>query len=220
MQVEHEYGRCGAWTYLDCSGRPPRQDLRPLRNQQWNRTLRPIGGAGDDATALQRCASRVLDCRQLFRHRGAKAVERLRTSSPDCNWFMPQSMPVGSTRWRSTSRSCNARSSPRTTSKIWMMWPNVSWIFSATGKQLRSPSNGSSRAMISATLAKLEQPGTSLGALAITKYVGVFMGNGRLSKRRGYRMSSRRDPGMVVRRLGTVVQSEPKPLMMREALSS
>ena len=24
----------------------------------------------------------------------------------NCNWFTPQSMPVGSTRWRSTSRSC------------------------------------------------------------------------------------------------------------------
>ena len=32
MRVEHEYFRCGAWTYIAALGRPPRQGLRPLRS--------------------------------------------------------------------------------------------------------------------------------------------------------------------------------------------
>src|SRR5262249_34378046 len=35
------------------TGCAPRQNLRTLRIEEWHRTLRPIGGTGDDQTALQ-----------------------------------------------------------------------------------------------------------------------------------------------------------------------
>ena len=39
MHVEHEYFRCGAWTYIAALDGPPSQSLWPLRNEEWYRTI-------------------------------------------------------------------------------------------------------------------------------------------------------------------------------------
>lgn len=48
MHVEHEYFRCGAWTYIAALDVHHAKNLRPLRIEEWHRTLGPTGGTGDD----------------------------------------------------------------------------------------------------------------------------------------------------------------------------
>jgi len=39
MRVEHEYFGCGAWAYMGCPGRAPRQNLRSLPDEKRDRAL-------------------------------------------------------------------------------------------------------------------------------------------------------------------------------------
>ena len=101
-------------------GRPSRQGLRPLRGQDRHRPVRASRRAGHEPGALPLGAPRLLDHRQRLRPsrpEGRRAAarpvaERHRSSTR-------RSMPVGSTRSRSTSRSSSARSSRPTTSPLW-----------------------------------------------------------------------------------------------------
>ena len=90
-------------------GRAPGPAVRPLRAHHRHRPFRPPGRPGDDHRALRLGPAGVLGRRQRLHHRGQASVDRLQGAWPNARWSTCRSMPPGSTRSRSTSRSCSAR---------------------------------------------------------------------------------------------------------------
>lgn len=66
MRIEHEYERQGAWAYLAAWGRAPGEDLRPLREEDRHRPVRPPHERRHDPRALSLGAPGLLDHGQWF----------------------------------------------------------------------------------------------------------------------------------------------------------
>src|SRR6266851_4630985 len=120
MRVEHEYFREGAWTYLAA------WDVH--RGKVFGRCEVKNGIAPVDRLvgevmrqAPYKTAQRVFwimdNCSA---HRGQKAADHFRSKWPNAILVHTRSMPVGSTRARSTSRSFREKSFPTTS----VLWPN------------------------------------------------------------------------------------------------
>jgi hypothetical protein len=115
MRVEHEYDRLGAWSYLAA------WDVR--RARVYGRCER-----GSSIAAFDRLVAQVMT-RRPYRHaprvfwtmdngsvhRGAHCIARLQRRWPNLIPVHTWCMRAGSTRSRSTSPSCSARPSRRTT---------------------------------------------------------------------------------------------------------
>jgi hypothetical protein len=109
LRVEHEYERCGAWVYLAAL------DVHHARI--FGRCETKNGIAPFDRLVEQVMTRPPYDeARRVFwivdhgsAHRGARAVQRLQTRYPRLQLVHAPSTPVGSTRSKSISPSCNAR---------------------------------------------------------------------------------------------------------------
>jgi hypothetical protein len=148
MRVEHEYFREGAWTYLAAwdvhrakvFGRceikngigPVDRLVGEVMNQAPYRTARRVFWIMDNCSA----------------HRGQKAADRFRSKWPNAILVHTRSMPVGSTRSRSTCRSFREKYSPPTTSVPWPNSKSVCWLSRPTTNAVPRPSDGPSPAKI------------------------------------------------------------------------
>jgi hypothetical protein len=134
MRVEHEYDRLGAWSYL-AWGRAACAGVWTLRARQQHCRLRSLDSTGHDSPALSLRTARVLD------HGQTAALTEVHAVSSACRGVGPTSSPyilrcmrAGSTKSRSTSPSCSARPSRRTT-----------FAPSANSSSACSPSRGTTR---------------------------------------------------------------------------
>ena len=137
MRVEHEYTRGGAWAYLAA--------LDVHRAKVFGRCEATTGIAPFERLVDQVMRQPPYDAaRRVFwimdngsSHRGADRCNASR--KPIHDWFRctDQSMRAGSTRSRSTSRSCSARCSHPMTSLAWRPWPS-GWQLRAVLREHRS----------------------------------------------------------------------------------
>jgi hypothetical protein len=149
MHVKHEYFRCGAWTYIAA--------LDVHHTRIFGR-CESSNGIGPFDRLVEQVMTRPPydDARQVFF--GSSTIAQLTAEPKPLSAYeagipgLPSCMllytPVGSTRSRSTSPSSRERSSRPTISPTSTQPPNVSSIFSATGRTQGGPSNGSSPARI------------------------------------------------------------------------
>jgi len=79
-------------------------------------------------------------------HRGQKAADRFRSKWPNAILVHTRSMPVGSTRSRSTCRSFREKFSPPTTSVLWANSKSGCWLSRPTTNIVPLPSGGPSPA--------------------------------------------------------------------------
>lgn len=158
MHVEHEYFRCGAWTYIAA--------LDVHRARVFGRCETKNGIA-----PFNRLVEQVMtrppynDARRVFwivdncsAHRGASAAERLKMLYPRLTLVHAPVHASCLTRSKSTSPSSSGRSSRPMIFPTSTLSPSAFWTFNTTGQQRRAPSNGSSLARTSTNSSSSSAP--------------------------------------------------------------
>lgn len=175
MLVEHEYERGGSLAYLAA------WDVH--RTKLFGR-LEPTTGIAP----FERLVSQVMaqepyrSARRVFwivdngsSHRGDASVRRLQKAHPNVVPVHLPSMPVGSTRSRSTSRSSNAKSSPRPTWTRSTSWRPTSWPSRLATRPWPNRSSGSSPEPTSPSCSNGSLPRTTPNCRRQREYITEFL---------------------------------------------
>jgi len=146
MRVEHEYFRESAWPYWAAWDVHRAKVFGRCESKNGIGPRGSTGQRGHEPSPYRTARRVVWIMDNCSAHRGRRPPTVSAPSGPMPFWSIPRSMPVGSTRSRSTCRSFKEKFSPPTTSVLWANSKSGCWLSRPTTNIVPLPSGGPSPA--------------------------------------------------------------------------